>query len=348
MTAYVLIGALVLAAVAVVVLAVRVRAGAGQRAQDAAPGPLHLDGELAASLDPDEVAERTVEAAVGLAGIDAASLDAPGPTGKRTRAESGMTRAEAERIALETPANRNLRALDVVYRYRLDDVEQSAGFLRAGIVVPLVAEGRQVGTLAAFTRSPEAELAPETVAALELLARRAGPAVDNAHRYVQARLLADVDSLTGLQNRRRFHELLEREVARANRYGRGLSLIVFDLDNFKAINDRVGHLFGDQALAEVARRVQSVVRAADIPCRVGGDEFGVIMPESSLAQAELIANRIARIVADTPLGHGHTIRVSAGAAELMRDDDARALFQRADDALYRAKQTGKGRAVAGT
>jgi diguanylate cyclase (GGDEF)-like protein len=347
MTVSVLAGALVLAAVAAAVLGLRVRADAGQRARDAAAGALHLDDELAASLDPDEVAERTVDAAVGLPGVDAAFLDAPGPAGERTRAASGMTREEAERVALETPANRNLRALDVVYRYRLDDVERGGGFLRAGIVVPLVAEGRQVGTLSAFTRSPEAELAPEALAALELLARRAGPAVDNAHRYVQARLLADVDSLTGLQNRRRFHELLGREVARANRYGRGLSLIVFDLDNFKAINDRVGHLFGDQALAEVARRVQSVVRAADIPCRVGGDEFGVIMPESSLAQAELIANRIARTVADTPLGHGHTIRVSAGAAELMGDDDASALFQRADDALYRAKQTGKGRTVAG-
>ena len=108
----------------------------------------------------------------------------------------------------------------------------------------------------------------------------------------------------------------------------------------------MGHLFGDLALAEVAKRVQGVVRSADIPCRVGGDEFGVIMPESRLADAELIANRIARTVSDTPLAHGHTIRVSAGVAELSAGDDPNALFERADEALYRAKQAGKGRTIA--
>ena len=92
--------------------------------------------------------------------------------------------------------------------------------------------------------------------------------------------------------------------------------------------------------------MQAVVRSADIPCRVGGDEFGVIMPESGLADAELIANRIARTVAERPLGQGDTLRVSAGVAELMAGDDPNALFERADEALYRAKQSGKGRTIA--
>jgi diguanylate cyclase (GGDEF)-like protein len=351
MTGSVLIGVLVLAltAAGALVFALRVRAEAERRVQEAAvrfAGALGRTGELAASLDPDEVAERTLDAAVALPGVDGALFDALNPAGERTRAARGVSEEEGERVAAHAPPNRNLRAIDVVYRYRLDDVDKAASFLRAGLVVPLASEGRQIGTLSAFTRDPSTEFPEETVGALERLALRAGPAIDNAHRYVRARLLADVDSLTGLQNRRRFHELLEREVARANRYDRRLALIVFDLDNFKAINDRVGHLFGDLALAEVAKRVQAVVRVADIPCRVGGDEFGVIMPESGLADAELIANRIARTVADQPLGHGHAIRLSTGVAELMAGDEPNALFERADGALYRAKQAGKGRTVA--
>ena len=126
----------------------------------------------------------------------------------------------------------------------------------------------------------------------------------------------------------------------------GLALIVFDLDDFKAINDRIGHLVGDAVLAEVAKRVQAVVRSTDIPCRVGGDEFAVILPESGLADAELLADRIARIVSERPLGQSQTVQVSAGVAELMAGDDPRALFKRADEALYRAKQAGKGRTIA--
>jgi diguanylate cyclase (GGDEF)-like protein len=352
MTGFVLIGALATAlfvALSAVVFAARARSEAVRQVEEAADrfaAALGRSGELAASLDPDEVAERTLDAAVALPGVDGALVDALNPAGERTRAARGVTEEEGERAAAHAPANRNLRAMDVVYRYRLDDVDKTASFLRAGLVVPLISEGRQIGALSAFTRATSAEFPEETVAALERLARRAAPAIDNAHRYLQARLLADIDSLTGLQNRRRFHELLEREISRANRYNRRLALIVFDLDNFKAINDQVGHLFGDLALAEAARRVRAVVRSADIPCRVGGDEFGVIMPESGLADAELIADRIARTVSERPLDHGHVLRVSAGVAELMGDDDPNALFRRADEALYRAKQAGKGRTIA--
>ena len=112
-------------------------------------------------------------------------------------------------------------------------------------------------------------------------------------RYVEARELAELDSLTGLHNRRVFYEFLGREIARAHRYERYVSVIVFDLDDFKRINDRIGHLEGDAVLVEVAERVRSVVRATDIPCRVGGDEFAVILPESSRDDAELLADRIA-------------------------------------------------------
>jgi diguanylate cyclase (GGDEF)-like protein len=345
----VVLGVALAAALATLGVARRGRAAAESRARSAIEQLVRALGsgpELAASLDVADVAQRTLDAAAALPGVDAVVLDAQTPGGERTHATLGISEEEAERARLQTPASTNVRALEVVYRYRLDEVDKATSFLRAGVVVPLKSHTGPIGTLTAFTRSTSHRFPDETVAALETLAGRAGPALDNAHRFTEARLLADVDSLTGLQNQRCFHELLAREVARARRYDRRLGLIVFDLDDFKSVNDRLGHLKGDVVLAQVAERVRRVVRSADIACRVGGDEFAVIMPETSIGDAEHLANRIARTVAERPLGQGETLYVSAGVAELRQDDEGNALFERADEALYRAKQAGKARTVA--
>ena len=145
----------------------------------------------------------------------------------------------------------------------------------------LRAEGETIGSLAAISRSATGGFPEGVQDALEALARRAGPALFNALRFTEARELAELDSLTGLHNRRLFYEFLAREIARARRYERYVSVIVFDLDDFKRINDRIGHLGGDTVLVEVADAVRSAVRVTDIPCRVGGDEFAVILPESA-------------------------------------------------------------------
>ena len=178
------------------------------------------------------------------------------------------------------------------------------------------------------------------------LARRAGPAIWNAIRFTEAREQAELDSLTGLHNRRLFYEFLGREIARAQRYERYVSLIVFDLDDFKRINDRIGHLGGDGVLTEVADRVRGVVRATDIPCRVGGDEFAVILPEASRDDAELLADRIALAIRGQKIDKVGALKISAGVAELRPGDTAADLFHRADEALLRAKNSGKARIVA--
>src|SRR5581483_379859 len=147
-------------------------------------------------------------------------------------------------------------------------------------------------------------------------------------------------------NRRYFHETLAREVARAQRYNRRLSLLVLDLDNFKEINDQIGHLAGDAVLAEVAQRIRDVVRSADIPCRVGGDEFAVILPESDQDDADQLYKRLQGEILLRPIAQARQLLMSGGAAELGSQDDAASLCQRADDALYRAKETSKGRVVA--
>jgi diguanylate cyclase (GGDEF)-like protein len=151
--------------------------------------------------------------------------------------------------------------------------------------------------------------------------------------------------VTGLHNRRYFHEQLAREVARAQRYGRALALVVFDLDDFKSINDRIGHLAGDAVLAETAERARGVVRSADIACRVGGDEFAVLLPEASGREAELLCGRLHRAVSSTAVAEAGNVSVSAGIAELRADDDPNTFFERADQALYRAKERGKSQVV---
>ena len=100
------------------------------------------------------------------------------------------------------------------------------------------------------------------------------------------------DGLTGLYNRRFFEDTLADHIAAANRYGRELSLVLFDIDHFKQINDRHGHEAGDKALKHFARLLESTARSADIACRIGGDEFAVILPETGKQNASIFANRV--------------------------------------------------------
>lgn len=180
------------------------------------------------------------------------------------------------------------------------------------------------------------------MARLELLAAAAAPAIRNAQRFREAREMSDVDALTGLYNRRFFHETLGRECARAQRYERRLALVVLDVDDFEETNDRVGHAAGNTVLAAVAERLRRAVRRADVACRVGGDDFAVILPEAGTRDAEQLYRRIQFAVGSGSAGPAERVRISAGIAELSPEDDAVSLFRRAGDALSRAKEAGKG------
>src|SRR5881392_3426624 len=308
-------------------------------------------GELAGSIDLDEVLSRALEAAGALEGADAALVMLPDAQGgKPLVATLGLSVEEAERHAITGPPDGRL-ARSITMSYTYPELERQAaeneedGIIHSGLAVPLPGESQTLGYLTVFTRSKRYQFSDDDVWQLETLAVRAGPAIENARRFREARQLADLDALTGLHNRRFFHETLARECARAHRYERKLSLVVFDLDDFKVVNDRIGHLAGDAALAEAAERVRDVVRTADIACRVGGDEFAVILPESSLEDADQLYRRIQNSISSRPLGQGGKLFLSAGVAELRAEDDPVAFFQRADDALYRAKEAGKGRVV---
>jgi diguanylate cyclase (GGDEF)-like protein len=240
------------------------------------------------------------------------------------------------------PNGHEARAISITYQY--PPALEGAELVHSGLAVPVPTEAGPLGFIAVYSRSQSHRFEEELIRELEELAKRAGPAIENARRFREARQLADLDALTALHNRRYFHETLAREVSRAQRYGRRLALIVFDLDDFKAINDRIGHLSGDAVLAETAERVRDVVRSADIACRVGGDEFAVILPESASADADQLYHRLRGAVSSRPVGQAGRLFLSAGIAELLPDDDPTSFFERADEALYRAKELGKGQA----
>ena len=303
-------------------------------------------GELAGSIDLDEVLARTLEAAGGISGADAALVTTTGFDGQPLVATLGLSAEEAERQAIAGPPDgRAARSIGISYRYGSEELSQNGSLIHSGVAVPLLRDDEQLGFLTIFTRSGGRSFSEDDVQELEQLALRAGPAIENARRFREARQLADLDALTGLHNRRYFHETLAREVSRAQRYNRSLALIVFDLDDFKAINDRIGHLAGDAVLADAAERVRDSVRSADIACRVGGDEFAVILPESTLADADQLYRRIHQSVSSRPISQEGRLFLSAGVTDLRPEDDAVAFFERADDALYRAKEAGKGRMV---
>jgi diguanylate cyclase (GGDEF)-like protein len=301
-------------------------------------------GELAFSIDLDDVLARTVEAAGELPGVDASIVRTTGPDGGAYVAALGVPLDEAEAQSVPGPPDGGtVRAVGISYHY--GSAIEPADALRSGLAVPLRAEGETVGFLAVYSKDEEAPVDADAFEALELIAEHAGPAIENARRFRDAKQLADDDSLTGLRNRRTFYDTLAREVARAQRHEQRLAVLLVDLDDFKALNERIGHLSGDAVVAEVAERVRESVRPTDIACRIGGDEFAVILPESSRLEAEGLFARIQASLRRTPPTHAPGLAVSGGIADLAAEDDAISLFERADSALFRAKDAGKGTAA---
>jgi diguanylate cyclase (GGDEF)-like protein len=297
---------------------------------------------LADTLDLDEVLTRVLQSAAVLADADAAAVvlfeEGESPVLKAMN----LSAEEALPLLGSWHQEGKPRAMTVRYRPPAEGA-QATSSIHIGALLPLMADQESpLGTLGVFWRRPVDEPSEEQVAAVEELAAMAGRALGNARRFHELFELSVRDPLTGLHNRHYFHETLAQEVKRAHRYDRRLALIFFDIDDFKAINEEIGHLGGDAVLAEVAQRLRSVVRGADLPCRVGGDEFAVVLPESSIDETQRLFQRLQLAVQGQPIGPVPTVRVSAGIAELGRDDDSTSLFRRVDQALYRAKRSGKG------
>lgn len=170
---------------------------------------------------------------------------------------------------------------------------------------------------------------------------------DRLERNLEA---AVTDVLTGLHNRRFMASQLQALVTRANHGGDGVAVLILDLDHFKQINDSFGHDAGDEVLREFSVRLATNVRALDLPCRLGGEEFVVVMPGTSLEDAQRIAERIRRDVSREPfrakgIGEGLAVTVSVGVASFIQGDTPDTLLKRADQGVYEAKSRGRDQVV---
>jgi diguanylate cyclase (GGDEF)-like protein len=156
------------------------------------------------------------------------------------------------------------------------------------------------------------------------------------------------DEVTGLYNRRFFSLRLEEELSRYRRFNHPVSVVLLDLDGFKAVNDDFGHSVGDETLKEIAQILMKHSRGINVVSRYGGDEFAVLLVETSKAGARLYADRIREVVSKYPFSHGKVITASFGVASLPDDEAGTAedLFRAADEALYAAKRAGKNQVAA--
>ena len=175
-----------------------------------------------------------------------------------------------------------------------------------------------------------------------------GAGVESSY-YEEIYRMTIIDGLTGAHNKRAFLEFLEREIARCARHRRPLSLLMFDIDHFKSINDTHGHLTGDAVLKEKSKRLLGRIRREELLARYGGEEFAAVLPETDHAGAMIFGEQIRRLVADEPFeyeGDRFPVTISVGVATVEGEDiDPPGFIKMADENLYRAKREGRNRVI---
>ena len=213
------------------------------------------------------------------------------------------------------------------------------------IVAPLVSGGNVLGVLNLADKM-EAECFDEVsdLPPIQLLCEILGSAMSNIKLYEEVCQQARSDGMTGLLNHRSFYDELSKEVQRVQRYGGNLSLIMLDLDDLKTVNDRYGHLVGDRILVFVAEQLRRSIRNTDVAARYGGDEFAVILPNTNLAHAVIVAQRTVDMVSGGSVqvnGDNLGISVSLGVSQYTPNISVETFMNESDAALFEAKDRGK-------
>ena len=213
------------------------------------------------------------------------------------------------------------------------------------MAAPLIAGGNLVGVLMIVQTNVLHEFTPADLNLFTMFAQQAAMAIRNTQLLEDARRRAETDSLTGLYNHRHFFDLAGHEIKRALRYKHHLTAIMFDIDHFKKVNDTFGHGVGDQVLVSISNLCRQLFRSIDIIGRYGGEEFAVLLPETSLSTARDVAERLRRAVSATVITHHGqhiSVTISLGIAALRSDSNTISrLMERADTALYHAKREGR-------
>jgi len=220
-------------------------------------------------------------------------------------------------------------------------------YLRKGVrsiaYLPLVVKDRAIGSLIVASRHLNA-YSSRHMMLLESLASQIAMPIENSRLYAEVEEKARIDELTGLLNRRSLNEVMASEINRHSRYGGVFSLIIIDLDSFKAYNDTYGHLAGDGLLRQIGGITKNAIRNSDQAFRYGGDEFAILLPNTSTNAANQVAERVRKQAASKAIAVDIQVTTSLGLASWPTDGkEANELIAAADAALYRAKQSGGNR-----
>jgi diguanylate cyclase (GGDEF)-like protein len=224
--------------------------------------------------------------------------------------------------------------------------EQLGYETRSVLALPLKVRDRCLGVIELVNGPGDKAFDAESLRTLAALGDYATIAIDNARNFSRVQELTVVDEHTGLHNARHLRATLDQEVMRAERFRHPLSLIFIDIDHFKQVNDNHGHLVGSEVLREVGERLTRELRGTDVPTRYGGDEFAVILPETSPEAAMRAAKRLQEAIAAAPFARARGLELPVTASfgvATMPDHavSAEQIIRAADSAMYRAKQLGR-------
>jgi two-component system, cell cycle response regulator len=328
----------------------------------------HASAMLCRALTLEEVMETAFDAARQIVGYDAAAITLYDPQRKRHRVYSVRVEPGAEGLLapaslaeLEFRDNTGLVSMVVKNKHYLP----AGGELRdmsapvftrdvrlrdaeSLVVLPLLCGEEAVGTFMLASRRRH-QFRKDVREMLGIIANQVAVSLQNGMMYKQMETMATTDGLTGLTNHRTFQDRLAEILERGERHGQPAALLLCDVDHFKKVNDTYGHPVGDEVLRQVARVLRTAARKIDVPARYGGEEFAVVLEATSLDGAMRLAERIrtdvGALVIDSDKG---TFQVTMSIGIATFPDDAReraALIERADSALYRAKESGRNRCV---
>jgi diguanylate cyclase (GGDEF)-like protein len=321
----------------------------GLNRQPPPPPALALPNEPAISSStsaiPEHGVRRVLEVARKRMAVDAAVAVVTAPSREPILATVGLSQAEVALVGwLGVPHYRGARAHQLSFN---GEPETPPGHspIRSGLAVPLLDLDQTPGMLAVLTRAPDRRFSEQDITTLEDVVSGTRLALERSLELHEPDPVPELDPLTDLYDRRAFHALLEREISRTRTARQPLSLLMLDVDRLTKINAHVGHLGGDELLAQIATVLRDVAGDNDLSCRIGGGRFAVLLPRADSRDGERLFERLQETLHARPFPDVGVVTLSGGVAELLPSDDAAGLLGRADAALGLAKVSGRDTVV---